>query len=84
MYAPAATWSRQIPGMPMPDGCADLAHTGKAALIRMPDVDTWALEIPRLPRPRGHVFLQQGQPATVARPGQSVTAMVNRCAPLSP
>ncbi|HEX5199070.1 MAG TPA: class I SAM-dependent methyltransferase [Actinoplanes sp.] len=53
-----------VPGVPLPDGCADLVYTGKGALIWMPDIDAWATEMARLVRPGGHLFLHEGHPAT--------------------
>jgi SAM-dependent methyltransferase len=53
-----------VPGVPLPDGCADLVYTGKGALIWMPDIDAWAAEMARLVRPGGHLFLHEGHPAT--------------------
>jgi SAM-dependent methyltransferase len=53
-----------VPGVPLPDGCADLVYTGKGALIWMPDIDAWAVEMARLLRPGGHLFLHEGHPAT--------------------
>ncbi len=53
-----------VPGVPLPDGSADLVYTGKGALIWMPDIDAWAAEMARLARPGGHLFLHDGHPAT--------------------
>lgn len=53
-----------VPGVPLPDGCADLVYTGKGALIWMPDIEAWAAEMARLLRPGGHLFLHEGHPAT--------------------
>ena len=53
-----------VPGVPLPDGCADLVYTGKGALIWMPDIDAWAAEMARLTKPGGHLFLHEGHPAT--------------------
>jgi SAM-dependent methyltransferase len=52
-----------VPGVPLPDGTADLVYTGKGALIWMPDIDAWAREAIRLLRPGGHLFVYEGHPA---------------------
>ena len=53
----------EIPGTPLPDGCADLVYTGKGALIWMTDLDAWAREVARLLRPGGHLWVYDGHPA---------------------
>lgn len=53
-----------VPGIPLPDGSADLVYTGKGALIWLPDIDAWAAEMARLLRPGGHLFIHDGHPAT--------------------
>lgn len=52
-----------LPDVPLADASADLVHTGKGALIWMPDLAKWAREIVRLLRPSGHLFLYEGHSA---------------------
>jgi SAM-dependent methyltransferase len=52
----------ELPGAPLPDGCADLVYTGKGALIWMPDLDAWAADVVRLLKPGGHLFVFEGHP----------------------
>ena len=52
-----------VPGMPLPDGCADLVYTGKGALIWMNDLSAWARDLFRVLRPSGHLFLYEAHPA---------------------
>ncbi|GIE98923.1 class I SAM-dependent methyltransferase [Paractinoplanes rishiriensis] len=53
----------KVPGLPLPDDCADLVYTGKGALIWMADLHAWAADMARLLRPGGHLFLYEGHPA---------------------
>lgn len=52
-----------LPGAPLADGCADLAYTGKGALIWMPDLPQWARDAARLLRPGGQLFIHEEHPA---------------------
>lgn len=53
----------ELPGAPLRDGCADLVHTGKGALIWMRDLAAWARDVARLLRPAGHLFVYEAHPA---------------------
>jgi SAM-dependent methyltransferase len=52
----------EVPGVPLPQGCADLVYTGKGALIWMPDLTAWATDAARLLRPSGHLFIYESHP----------------------
>ena len=52
----------EVPGVPLPAGCADLVYTGKGALIWMRDLTAWARDVARLLRPSGHLFVYEGHP----------------------
>jgi SAM-dependent methyltransferase len=44
-------------------GCADLVHTGKGALMWLPDIRAWGREVARLLRPGGHLVVHEAHPA---------------------
>jgi len=44
-------------------GCADLVHTGKGALMWLPDIGAWGHEVARLLRPGGHLVVYEAHPA---------------------
>ncbi|HEY5249266.1 MAG TPA: class I SAM-dependent methyltransferase [Dermatophilaceae bacterium] len=52
----------EVPGVPLPDACADLVYTGKGAQIWMQDLTTWARDAARLLRPSGHLFIYEAHP----------------------
>ncbi len=52
----------ELPGAPLRDGCADLVHTGKGALIWLPDLSIWAADVARLLKPGGHLFVHEAHP----------------------
>ena len=52
----------EVPGVPLPGGCADLVYTGKGALIWMPDLTAWATDAAHLLRPSGHLFIYESHP----------------------
>lgn len=53
----------EVPGVPVRDGSADLAYTGKGALIWMRDIGAWARDVARVVRPGGHLFVYEAHPA---------------------
>jgi SAM-dependent methyltransferase len=58
----AAYLVAEVPGVPLPDGWADLVYTGKGALIWMRDLAAWARDVARLLRPGGHLFVYEAHP----------------------